>query len=96
MSVKSIETLGEQSAAGLPDRTGVLVLSVEPGGAAAAAGLKSGDVIRAIVGSSEAPGQDVQTAAAFITAAQGRRWQGAIVVEGFRNQRAQRFTLSLH
>ena len=96
MSVKSIETLGEQSAAGLPDRTGVLVLSVEPGGAAAAAGLKSGDVIRAIVGSPEAPGQDVQTAAAFITAAQGRRWQGTIVVEGFRNQRAQRFTLSLH
>ena len=96
MTVKSVQTLGEQSAAGLPDISGVLVLTVEPGSGAAAAGLKSGDVIRAIVGSPEAPGQDVKTAAAFITAAQGRRWQGSIIVDVFRNQRSQRLTLSLH
>lgn len=45
LTVKSIRTLGEQSAAGLGDRAGVLVLAVAPGSAAAAAGYRPRDVI---------------------------------------------------
>lgn len=45
LTVKSIQTLGEQSAAGLGDRAGVLVLAVAPGSAVAAAGYRPRDVI---------------------------------------------------
>jgi S1-C subfamily serine protease len=45
MTVKDVRTAGEQSAAGLGRIAGVLVLAVEPGGPAAAAGLYARDVI---------------------------------------------------
>ncbi|RZL36839.1 MAG: PDZ domain-containing protein [Rubrivivax sp.] len=44
-TLKSVETLGEQSAAGLPSISGVLVLAVEPSSAEEAAGFESRDVI---------------------------------------------------
>jgi S1-C subfamily serine protease len=43
--VKDVRTAGEQSAAGLGRIAGVLVLAVEPGGPAAAAGFHPRDVI---------------------------------------------------
>jgi hypothetical protein len=45
MTVKDVRTAGEQSAAGLGRIAGVLVLAVEPGGPAAAAGFHARDVI---------------------------------------------------
>lgn len=45
LRLKSVETLGEQSAAGLAARAGVIVLSVEPGSRGEAAGLRARDVI---------------------------------------------------
>lgn len=96
MTIKSVETLGEQSAAGLPSKAGVIVQAVAPGSAAAAAGLRSGDVILAIVGSPDAPGQEVPTAAAFVTTVQARRWQGAVTLKLFRDQRALEVKLPLH
>ncbi|WP_457447830.1 right-handed parallel beta-helix repeat-containing protein [Roseateles sp. P5_E4] len=45
LSLKPVETLGEQSAAGLGDKAGVIVLSVEAGSAGDAAGFKPRDVI---------------------------------------------------
>ncbi|MEP6502014.1 MAG: peptide-binding protein [Betaproteobacteria bacterium] len=45
LTFKSIETLGEQSVAGLASTAGVRVLAVEAGSAAEAAGLRTGDVI---------------------------------------------------
>jgi hypothetical protein len=45
MTVKDVRTAGEQSAAGLGRIAGVLVLAVEPGGPAAAAGYRARDVI---------------------------------------------------
>lgn len=96
MTIKSVETLGEQSAAGLPSKAGVIVLSVDPGGAAAKAGLKPGDVILAIDGSTDAPGQEVATAASFVNTAQARRWQGALVLRVSRNQAPTTVTLDFH
>ena len=95
MTIKSVETLGEQSAAGLTEKAGVMVLAIDANGAAAKAGLRPGDVILAIDGTPDAPGQDLATAAAFITAAQGRRWQGSIILTAFRNQKAFKVPLGL-
>ncbi|KQV59573.1 hypothetical protein ASC95_28055 [Pelomonas sp. Root1217] len=45
LSLKPVETLGEQSAAGLGDKAGLIVLSVDAGSPGAAAGLQPRDVI---------------------------------------------------
>lgn len=45
LTLKSVETLGEQSAAGLPTKAGVIVLAVDPGSQGEAAGLLVRDVI---------------------------------------------------
>lgn len=47
-TIKNIETLGEQSASGAPDKSGVLIVKVKPGSVAAKGGLQAGDVIRKI------------------------------------------------
>jgi len=48
--VRNIVGLGDQSAYGLPDASGVLMVDVPVGSAAAKAGLRAGDVIRACNG----------------------------------------------
>lgn len=95
MSIKSIETLEEQSAAGLPSEEGVMILAIPPGSATDRAGLKVGDVITAIDGSKEVPGPKASTAAALVVAAQGRKWQGQMGIVVMRNQNSQVLTRAL-
>lgn len=47
-TIKDVETLGEQSVAGLPDISGVIILKVSAGSLAEKSGLQQGDVIRKI------------------------------------------------
>lgn len=95
MTIKTVETLGEQSASGLPRIAGVLVLAVEPGGPAAAAGLQPGDVILSLPGEDGEPAEATDTAAAFVASAQGRHWRGTIPIEIFRNQQSSRLMLAV-
>jgi hypothetical protein len=86
MTVKSIETLGEQSAAGLERKQGVLVLEVSSDSPAARAGLTRGDVILRIVDDQFGQSDPIDTAADLVAAYQGRRWRGEIEFEISRGQ----------
>ena len=87
MTIKSIETLGEQSATGLPSAQGVLVLAVAPDSAADRAGLRSGDVILRIVDDEYGDSDPTNTAGELVAAHAGRRWRGEMEFEIWRQQR---------
>ncbi|KQW43635.1 hypothetical protein ASD88_16440 [Pelomonas sp. Root662] len=74
LSLKPVETLGEQSAAGLGDKAGLIVLSVEAGSPGEAAGFKPRDVI---VGSGQQAIKDMVTLQALL--ATGRRVELTVV-----------------
>jgi S1-C subfamily serine protease len=67
LTIKSIETLGEQSAAGLLSKEGVLVLSVEAASYGDKPGLRPRDVVIGMGNDSDAPQQMYQTAAALMS-----------------------------
>jgi hypothetical protein len=94
MTIKSIETLGEQSATGLPSAQGVLVLAVAEDSPADRAGLRSGDVILRIVDDQYGDSDPTNTAAELTAAHAGRRWRGEIVFEIWRQQR--KATVKVH
>ena len=83
--VKSLETLGEQSATGAPDRTGALVLSVTAGSKAAAAGLQRGDLVRSVdlVGSELVVGD----APTLLVLQASHKWQGRLKINVLRGQK---------
>jgi PDZ domain/Right handed beta helix region len=87
MTIKSIETLGEQSATGLPSTQGVLVLAVTRDSPADRAGLRTGDVILRIVDDEYGDSDPTNTAAELAAAHAGRRWRGEVVFEIWRQQR---------
>jgi hypothetical protein len=87
MTIKSIETLGEQSATGLPSVQGVLVLAVAQDSPADRAGIRPGDVILRIVDDEFGNSDPTNTAAELAAANAGRRWRGEVVFEIWRQQR---------
>lgn len=92
--VKTVTTLGEQSAAGLSDTKGVLVLEVDPASLAASSGLKAGDVIVALapdaLGTERQPIDDVADLMGLVRA---RSWRGEIDVTVVRNQRPMQLAI---
>jgi len=94
--IKSVETLGEQSAAGLGDARGVLVLRVDAGSPASQAGLKAGDVIIGVE-------NDQGTSPVFMTdklpdlmaAFQARKWQGSIKLKIQSDQQERDIVIAL-
>jgi hypothetical protein len=87
MTIKSVQTLGEQSATGLPSAQGVLVLAVAQDSPAARAGLRSGDVILRILDDEYGQSDPTNSASELVAAHAGRRWRGEMVFEIWRQQR---------
>ena len=88
--VKSVETLGEQSAAGLGEASGVLILNVDAGSPAALAGLETGDVVIGVendMGTS--PVSKIEKLPDLLAAFQARKWHCSITHRIQRNQKEQ-------
>jgi hypothetical protein len=96
LTVKSIETLGEQSAAGLLSKEGVLILAVTPASNGDKAGLQTRDVIVGLGKDLEHPEQLFSTAAAFVSAVQAKHFQHHADLIVVRDQRKKAVQLQLH
>jgi hypothetical protein len=79
-TIKNIETLGEQSASGLSDKNGVLIVAVTPGSITERNGLVPGDVLRKI------NGKEVANVAEMLNALQAIAWQGGAQANIWHNQ----------
>ncbi|MHA4806822.1 right-handed parallel beta-helix repeat-containing protein [Flavitalea flava] len=88
-TIKNVEGLGERSAFGLPDETGVIVLSAGPNSLLAQSGLLEKDVIVA------ADGKPVQTMKDLLAACQSANAGAKIGVTLFRNQQMVKTMLHL-
>ncbi|MFB2119698.1 PDZ domain-containing protein [Parapedobacter sp. 2B3] len=88
-TVKPVENLGEQSAAGLDRIRGVLLVGVSEGSWAAKAGLQAGDVILACDGTATNNVVDLLKAEA------SNKWKGRLQLTVWRNQRENSFNLVL-
>ncbi len=87
--IKNIETLGEQSASGSPDKKGVLIVQVSAGSLAEKSGLKSGDIIRTI--------NDVaiENVEGFLSRLRSVNWQGEATAVVLHNQQLVKRVLKL-
>jgi hypothetical protein len=88
-TIKNVETFGEQSAAGLPDKTGVLVLRVSTGSLAEKSGLKQGDVIRKI------DTKAISNVGEMVTNLQVKFWLSQVPATIIHNQKEDQITLYL-
>src|SRR5690606_1233398 len=88
-TIKNIETLGEQSAVGSPDRDGVFLVQIESGSLAQKSGLLEGDVIRQLNGLPVLNTQDL------LGKVQQVMWQGQTKVVILRNQQPKEILVFL-
>ena len=92
---KSVMTLGEQSALGIPEIAGALILEIVPNGKAHLSGLKKGDVILRVI-DSEFGGMDkITTIKDLLTSYRSRKWRGNLEVVIMRNQQEQLLVINL-
>lgn len=87
--IKNIETLGEQSASGLPDKNGVLIVSVSPNSLAAKSGLSAGDAIYSI------NGKQIANVSDMLTTLQAVMWQGQAYAGIWHNQQKKSLVVYL-
>jgi hypothetical protein len=94
-TLKSVETLGEQSALGISDIAGAMVLAVEPGSKMAKHGIQVGDVILQVLDTQFGGQDEIKTAADLLAAYQSRKWRGVLELVISRNQHKQKVSINL-
>lgn len=88
--IKSVENLGEQSALGLPEIAGAMVLSVTEGSIMAKGGIRVNDVILTAFGQDE-----IVTSQDAMRSYQANRWRKKMTLVISRNQSTQKVVVSL-
>ena len=78
--IKNIETMGERSAAGLKEISGILIIKVEEGSLAAKGGFQEGDVII------YCEGVKVKAIGDLLNCNQSNNWKGVLKVRIVRKQ----------
>lgn len=94
--IKTVSSLDEQSAAGLPKMAGVLVLKVSPGSPAAKSGLGPGDVIVEANDSQGSSEESIDTVDDLKRLVAVRAWRGEVDVVVMRNQKRRKLALPLN
>lgn len=92
---KSVATLGEQSALGLPEIAGALIIAIEPNGKAEAGLLKKGDVIVRVIDTQFSGEDKIVTINDLLTSYRSRKWRGVLELVIIRNQKEQTLTINL-
>lgn len=88
-TLKNIETLGEQSASGAPDKNGVLILEVQPGSIANRYGLVAGDIIKGV------SGEVIKDIHQFVAVIQANNWKGELELSILHLQQSKRVLVRL-
>ncbi len=91
--VKSVTTVGEQSAAGLAEVKGVLVLAVPNGSLAQRSGLRASDVILEAVANEYSRREVIENLATLMTLYSAQRWLGQREFLVMRDQQLFQLTL---
>tara|TARA_R110002153_G_scaffold40633_3_gene116262 strand:- start:38516 stop:40930 length:2415 start_codon:yes stop_codon:yes gene_type:complete len=94
-TLKSVETLGEQSALGIAEIAGAMVLKVDPNSKMAAAGIQTSDVILEVVDSQFGGSDKVLGVNELLASYQSRKWRGVLEVVISRNQQLQTVSINL-
>ncbi|GAA5132990.1 PDZ domain-containing protein [Thalassotalea piscium] len=92
---KSVTTLGEQSALGIPEIAGALIINIVPNGKAALGGLKKGDVILRVIDSEFGGADKIIAISDLLTSYRSRKWRGHLEVVIMRNQKEQHLEINL-
>ena len=79
-NLKNIETIGERSAAGLNETSGVLITSINKRSLAERGGLHEGDVII------QCEEKKIKNITGLLSAVQGNNWKGVLNIKVIRNQ----------
>lgn len=94
-TLKSVETLGEQSALGIPEIAGALVLAVQPDSKMATGGVRSGDVIIQVIDTVFNGNDKIITVNDLLASYQSRKWRGVLEVVISRNQQRRMLSINL-
>ena len=86
-TIKNIETMGERSAAGLKDISGVLIILLPENCIAAKGGLQERDVII------QCEGNTINTIQKLMNCYQGNNWKGVLKLQIVRNQQEKEILL---
>ncbi|MEI6894431.1 MAG: PDZ domain-containing protein [Colwellia sp.] len=92
---KSVTSLGEQSALGLPKIAGVVILAITPESKAEEGGLKKGDVILRVIDSEFGGKDEIVDINELLTSYRSRKWRGNLELVIMRNQQEQRLVVNL-